>query len=138
MAAKDSFVPRLMRAALAGGGVQVYGDGKQARDLVHVSDVAAGVLAAWRRRYVGTAIIGAGHSVTVLDLIDAARAATGAPLPVDHVPAKTGEMPAVIVDISHATAELDYRPRFDLTDGLRTVWEDFLAHTGTDDAGPPR
>ncbi len=142
MAAKDSFVPRLMRAALGGGGVQVYGDGKQARDLVHVSDVAAGVLAAWRRRYVGTAIIGAGRSVTVLDLIDAARAATGAPLPVDHVPAKAGEMPAVIVDISHATAELDYRPRIDLTDGLRTVWDDFLAHTGTDDAaastGPPR
>jgi UDP-glucose 4-epimerase len=129
MAAKDSFVPRLMRAALAGGGVQVYGDGKQARDLVHVSDVAAGVLAAWRRRYVGTAIIGAGRSVTVLDLIDAARAATGAPLPVDHVPAKTGEMPAVIVDISRATAELDYHPRLDLTEGLRTVWADFRANT---------
>ena len=128
MAAKDSFVPRLMRAALAGGGVQVYGDGKQARDLVHVSDVTAGVLAAWRRRYVGTAIIGAGRSVTVLDLIDAARAATGAPLPVDHVPAKTGEMPAVIVDISRATAELDYHPRLDLTEGLRTVWDDFRAN----------
>jgi len=125
MAAKDSFVPRLMRAALAGGGVQVYGDGKQARDLVHVSDVAAGVLAAWRRRYTGTAIIGAGRSVTVLDLIDAARAATGAPLPVEHVPAKTGEMPAVIVDIARANAELDYQPRVGLTEGLRTVWEDF-------------
>jgi UDP-glucose 4-epimerase len=127
MAAKDSFVPRLMRAALAGGGVQVYGDGKQARDLVHVSDVTAGVLGAWRRRYVGTAIIGAGRSVTVLDLIDAARAATGAPLPVDHVPAKTGEMPAVIVDISRASTELDYHPRLDLTEGLRTVWDDFRA-----------
>jgi UDP-glucose 4-epimerase len=129
MAAKDSFVPRLMRAALAGGGVQVNGDGKQARDLVHVSDVAAGVLAAWRRRFVGTAIIGAGRSVTVLDLVDAARTATGAPLPVDHVPAKTGEMPAVIVDISRAAAELDYHPRLDLTEGLRTVWDDFRANT---------
>jgi UDP-glucose 4-epimerase len=127
MAAKDSFVPRLMRAALAGGGVQVYGDGKQARDLVHVSDVAAGVLAAWRRRYTGTAIIGAGRSVTVLDLIDAARAATGAPLPVEHVPAKTGEMPAVIVDISRATSELGYQPHVGLTEGLRTVWEDFCS-----------
>ena len=125
MAAKDSFVPRLMRAALAGGGVQVYGDGKQARDLVHVSDVAAGVLAAWQRRYTGTAIIGAGRSVTVLDLIDAARAATGAPLPVEYVPAKTGEMPAVIVDIARAIADLGYQPRVGLTEGLRTVWDDF-------------
>jgi UDP-glucose 4-epimerase len=127
MAAKDSFVPRLMRAALAGGGVQVYGDGTQARDLVHVSDIAVGLLAAWRHRFTGTAILGAGRSVTVLDLIDAARAATGAPLPVDHVPAKTGEMPAVIVDISRAAAGFGYHPELTLTDGLRTVWADFVA-----------
>ena len=125
MAAKDSFVPRLMRAALAGGGVQVYGDGKQARDLVHVADVAAAVVAAWQRRFTGTAIIGAGRSVSVLDLIEAARTATGAPLPVEHVPAKTGEMPAVIVDVSLAGEELGYRPGYDLADGLRTVWEEF-------------
>jgi UDP-glucose 4-epimerase len=127
MAAKDSFVPRLMRAALSGGGVQVYGDGQQARDLVHVEDVATAVVAAWQRRFTGTAIIGAATSVTVLDLIEAARTATGAPLPVTHVPAKTGEMPAVIVDISLARAELGYQPRYELADGLRTVWDDFSA-----------
>jgi UDP-glucose 4-epimerase len=129
MAAKDSFVPRLMRAAVAGAGVQVYGDGTQARDLVHVQDVATAVVTAWQRRRTGTAIIGAGRSVTVLDLIEAARTATGASLPAEHVPAKTGEMPAVIVDISRARAELDYRPRYQLADGLRTVWEDFRAST---------
>lgn len=132
MAAKDSFVPRLMRAALAGGGVQVYGDGAQARDLVHVSDVAAGVVAAWRHRYTGTAIIGAGHSVTVMDLIEAARTATGAPLPVEHVPAKTGEMPAVIVDITRAGKEFGYQPRVGLAEGLGTVWADFLANRPAD------
>lgn len=131
MAAKDSFVPRLMRAALAGSGVQVYGDGQQARDLVHVEDVATAVVTAWRRRFTGTAIIGAARSVTVLDLVEAARTATGAPLPAEHVPAKTGEMPAVIVDVSRARAELDYRPRYELADGLRTVWEDFRAATAS-------
>ncbi len=125
MAAKDSFVPRLMRAALTGGGVQVYGDGKQARDLVHVEDVATAIVAAWQRRFTGTAIIGAATSVTVLDLIEAARQATGAPIPAEHVPAKTGEMPAVIVDIGKAKAELDYQPKYELADGLRTVWADF-------------
>lgn len=127
MAAKDSFVPRLMRAALSDGGVQVYGDGRQARDLVHVADVATAIVTAWRRRFTGTAIIGAATSVTVLDLIEAAREATGAPIPVEHVPAKTGEMPAVIVDIAKARAELDYSPRYELADGLRTVWADFTA-----------
>lgn len=129
MGHKDSFVPRMMRAALAGRGVQVYGDGRQRRDLVHVDDVVAAILAAWDRRYTGTAIIGAGESVTVLDLVDAARVVTGCALPVEHVPAKAGEMPAVIVDVSRAGEELGYRPSVSLVDGLATVWKDFSAQS---------
>jgi UDP-glucose 4-epimerase len=50
MAEKDSFVPRLMRAARDGTGVQVYGDGTQVRDLVHVDDIVAGIFIAHTRR----------------------------------------------------------------------------------------
>lgn len=41
MSHKDSFVPRMMRAALTGEGVRVYGDGLQRRDLVFIDDVVA-------------------------------------------------------------------------------------------------
>jgi UDP-glucose 4-epimerase len=85
MAAKDSFVPRLMRAARDGQGVQVYGDGTQVRDLVHVDDIVAGILLAWRTGFRGPLILGTGESVTVNDIIAAARAVTGAPIPADHV-----------------------------------------------------
>ncbi|MBK0869146.1 NAD-dependent epimerase/dehydratase family protein [Saccharopolyspora sp. HNM0986] len=124
---KDSFIPRLMRAALSGGGVEVYGDGAQSRDFVHVDDVVQGILAAWDKQYTGPAIIGSGRSISVLELIEAVRAATGEPLPITHVPAKNGEMPAVIVDVAKAGRELGYTPSVELTDGLRTVWEDFRA-----------
>lgn len=125
MGHKDSFVPRMMRASLAGGGVEIYGDGMQSRDFVHIDDVVHGIMAAWDKQYTGTAVIGAGRSFTVLELIDAVRAATDRPLPVTHVPAKNGEMPAVIVDVTKAQRELGYTPSVKLTDGLRTVWEDF-------------
>ncbi|MEN3307438.1 MAG: UDP-glucose 4-epimerase [Micromonosporaceae bacterium] len=123
MAHKDSLVPRLMRAARAGTTVQVYGDGTQVRDFVHVDDVVAGLLAAWRAGQVGPLIVGSGRSVSVLDLIEAARRATGRPLPVEHVAAKRGEMPAVIVSIERARA-LGYRPSVDLDGGLAGVWTD--------------
>jgi UDP-glucose 4-epimerase len=124
MQAKDSFVPRLMRAARDGAGVQIYGDGNQLRDLVHVDDIVAGLLLAWRSRHTGPLILGAGESVSVNHIVAAARAVTGAELPVEHVPAKPGEMPAVVVDISAARA-LGYRPAFDLKAGLATVWPEF-------------
>src|SRR5690606_20452063 len=125
MTHKDSFIPRLMRAALSGDGVEIYGDGSQRRDFVHVSDVVQGILAAWDKQYSGTVIIGSGKSISVLELIDAVREATGQPVPATHVPAKNGEMPAVIVDITKAQQELGYAPSTSLTSGLRTVWDDF-------------
>ena len=127
MGRKDSFVPRLMRAALAGEGVTVYGDGKQCRDFVHVDDVVQGLLVAWERRHTGPLIIGSGNSVSVLDLIEAVRRVTGCPVPVEHVSAKAGEMPAVIVDTGRA-AGLGYAPSVTLDAGLATVWQDFQVH----------
>lgn len=125
MALKDSFIPRLMRAAVSGGGVEVYGDGSQCRDFVHIDDVVQGVMGAWDKQYSRTAVIGSGRSVSVLDLVDAVREATGRSLPVVHVPQKKGEMPAVIVDVAKAGRELGYIPAVELVAGLRTVWEDF-------------
>lgn len=124
MGHKDSFVPRLMRAARSGEGVRVYGDGSQRRDFVHVDDVVQGLLAAWETRHIGPVIIGSGQSVSVLELIHAVRTVTGMPVPAEHIPAQAGEMPAVIVDIARARA-LGYRPSVTLEDGLHTVWEDW-------------
>jgi len=124
MQEKDSFVPRLMRAARDFTGVEVYGDGTQLRDLVHVDDIVAGLLAAWRAGFSGPLILGAGESVTVNEMVEAARGVTGAEIPVRRVPAKPGEMPAVIVDISAARA-LGYQPTHDLKSGLSTVWPEF-------------
>lgn len=121
---KDSFVPRLMRAAATGGGVQVYGDGAQLRDYVHVDDVVQAVLLAWRTGHTGPLVVGSGRSTSVNDLIETARTVTGAAIPAEYVPAKAGEMPAVVLDISAARA-LGYEPRHDLRSGMATVWPDF-------------
>jgi UDP-glucose 4-epimerase len=121
---KDSFVPRLMRAAARGDGVQIYGDGTQLRDYVHVDDVVQAILLALRAEHNGPLIIGSGRSDSVNDLVAAAREVTGAPIPVEYSPAKPGEMPAVVLDIT-AARELGYAPRHSLATGLATAWPDF-------------
>ncbi|HEY3953466.1 MAG TPA: SDR family NAD(P)-dependent oxidoreductase [Streptosporangiaceae bacterium] len=124
MEAKDSFIPRLMRAARDGKGVQVRGDGTMVRDVVHVDDIVAGVTAAWRAGHAGPVILGSGQSVSVNELVETARIVTGAPIPVEYVPVGPGEMPAVKVDTSVARG-LGYKPAYDLKSGLATVWPEF-------------
>jgi UDP-glucose 4-epimerase len=121
---KDSFVPRLMRAAAEDGGVQVYGDGRQRRDLVHVTDVARAFAMAVVDWPSGPVIIGSGASHTVLDLVEAAREASGCPIPVTHVEAKAGEMPAVVVDTTEARRR-GFEPSVSLLEGMRSAWADF-------------
>jgi len=75
-------------------------------------------------RRVVRALLAEGHEVTVADMVTTARRVTGAPIPVEHVPAGNGEMPAVVVDISAARA-IGYRPVLDLETGMATVWPDF-------------
>ncbi len=131
MAHKDSFVPRLMRTALAGSTVQIYGDGTQRRDLVHIDDVVRGVLLCWESRYSGRVIIGSGLSVSVLELVEAVRRVTGRSLRTEHVAAQQGEMPAVVLDLSHSVDVIGYRPAVDLADGLASTWRYFRDEVGS-------
>jgi UDP-glucose 4-epimerase len=102
----------------------VYGSGNQVADLVHVDDVVTGRFAARRAGFGGPLILGAGESVPVNEIVDAARGFTGAGIPVEHAAPKPGEMPAAIVNISAAQA-LGYAPVHDLKSGLSTVWPEF-------------
>lgn len=125
MQAKDSIVARLMRAIRLGRTFEIYGDGHQVRDYVHVADVAAAInLALTNAAWEGPMVIGTGRSLSVLEVVEEVRRVTGAQFDVRHGPAKQGEMPAVVVDPSRARAA-GWSPRYDFSDGLRGVWEEW-------------
>jgi UDP-glucose 4-epimerase len=126
MQAKDSIVARLMRGIRLGTTFEIYGDGYQVRDYLHVSDVVAALrLGLTSERWSGPMVIGSGESLSVHQVIDAVRNVSGAEVPVRHSPAKPGEMPAVIIDSSKAQAA-GWSPRYPkLADGLVGVWEEW-------------
>ncbi len=125
MQAKDSIVARLMRAVRLGTTFEIYGDGRQVRDYVHVSDVrAAATLALTDERWHGPVVIGTGRSLSVLEVLDEVRRVTGTDISVVHGPAKPGEMPAVIVDSSRARAA-GWKPRYSFAEGVAGVWQEW-------------
>jgi UDP-glucose 4-epimerase len=134
MQAKDSIVARLMRAIRLGTTFEIYGDGLQVRDYVHVSDVVAAMrLGLTGEAWAAPMVIGSGTSLSVLEVVDAVREVSGSEVNVTHGPAKAGEMPAVIVDPSRAHAA-GWSPRYaHFADGLVGVWEEW----STADVQPP-
>jgi UDP-glucose 4-epimerase len=126
MQAKDSIVARLMRAIRLGTTFEIYGDGNQVRDYLHVSDVVQAMrLGLTSDAWAGPMVIGSGTSLSVHEVVAAVREVSGAELPVRHGEAKPGEMPAVIVDTSRARAA-GGSPRYPaLADGLVAVWQEW-------------
>jgi UDP-glucose 4-epimerase len=138
MQAKDSIVARLMRAIRLEREFEIYGDGRQVRDYVHVSDVIGAMrLGLVNEDWSGPVVIGSGKSLSVLEVLDTVRSVTGASLDVRHGPARMGEMPAVIVDPSRALAA-GWSPQYGFADGVRGVWEEWsVADLETIAAGAP-
>jgi UDP-glucose 4-epimerase len=126
MQAKDSIVARLMRAIRLDTTFEIYGDGTQVRDYVHVTDVVAAMrLGLLNDQWAGPTVIGSGTSLSVLEVVAAVEEVSSAEISVRHGDAKAGEMPAVIVDPSRAHAA-GWSPRFPaLHDGLVGVWEEW-------------
>ncbi len=124
MQTKDSVVARLMRAALSGGGIDVYGDGEQLRDYVYVTDAVSAIEHALALGSTATLTIGSGRSVSMNELHAIACEVTGVEIGKRHVPAKAGEMPAVVVSIAKARAS-GWAPAYSLEEGMAATWQDF-------------
>ncbi len=129
MQVKDTMIARLMRAALSGEGIEIYGDGKQLRDYVYVTDVVAAIELGIALDSSDVVVIGYSESVSMLDLYAITCEVTGVEIKMSHVAAKPGEMPAVIVDNSYAKS-LGWTPEYDIRGGIKAGWEDFRANPG--------
>ena len=120
---KDGLVARCFKAARNGTGININGDGHQIRDYVYLDDVVAAFVAGLTTGSLPpTVIVGSGVSVDVLEIHGMVSAATGRPIPAEHVPAPPGDMRAVVVDRSLAVRSGLAEP-VQLADGLAATWQ---------------
>ncbi len=101
----------------------VFGDGRQTRDWVDVSDVVRANLLAADAPITGPVNIGHGRETSVLDLIEALNDVAGghAPLAPLFEPERAGEVRRSCLDVTRARRELGWGPTVSLRDGLRTI-----------------
>jgi len=111
------FLDRLAR----GETVEIFGDGLQVRDFVHVSDVAAAFLRA-AETGTGTYNVGTGIATSVVDLYRACAAAVGVDRDPNFAPPRPGDLRRSVIDASRAERELDWRAAASLPDGIARTW----------------
>jgi UDP-glucose 4-epimerase len=122
---KDNAIPNFIRRCLRGERLEIYGDGSQTRDFIHVHDLCDGIMAAVTADEIGGEIFQLGTSVetSVVELARLIQEVTDADAEIDFEARRAGEVYKSCVDISKAQRLLDFSPAIELRDGLAQTAE---------------
>jgi UDP-glucose 4-epimerase len=100
----------------------VFGDGRQTRDWVDVSDVVRANLLGAAADLTGAVNIGTGSETSVLELLDALHDVSDRPLAApEFAPERPGEVRRSCLDVGRARRELGWEVEMHLRDGLRRI-----------------
>ena len=141
-------IPNVLRAADGHGELTVFGedyptpDGTCIRDYIHVADLADAHLRAIEATTPGdprtdSALVcnlGSGGGFSVREVLAAAEAAVGRPIPYDVGTRRAGDPPVLVASADRARDVLDWRPaRPSLDDMVGSAWAWRQAHPGGSD-----
>jgi UDP-glucose 4-epimerase len=118
-------IPLFMHQILGGGSVVVFGNGQQTRDFVYIDDAVEALVSAATAANVNQQVInvGSGEETAMAQLIERIGATVNAKADVIYNPERPGGIASLVGDLTKARQLLKYRPRTNLVDGLRKLYE---------------
>jgi dTDP-glucose 4,6-dehydratase len=120
-------ISNLMKQALSGEDLTIYGEGKQTRSFCYVSDEVAGIIKLAASNEHNPVNIGNPTEFTILECAQLVQKVTGSNLKITFKPMPQDDPKQRRPDISKAKALLGWEPRIDLESGLRLSLPYFAA-----------
>jgi len=114
-------IPYCLRQAYDNGTIVIHGDGRQTRDYVYIDDVVDAMRNASTTPDINRLIInvGSGVDTSVNDLVQKVLDITGKKPQIVQNQSHEGGPSRMRADISLAKRKLNFKPKFDLEQGLR-------------------
>jgi len=126
-------IPNVLKAALTGGSVNIFGDdyptpdGTCVRDYVHINDLADAHMFAVERmdKQPGADCfnLGSDTGFSVMQVVEAARRVTGKEIACKIGPRRAGDPPTLVATSAAARRELGWKPTYTTMDAIiETAW----------------
>ena len=128
---ESHIIPNLLKVALGQKPhAEIYGDdyptpdGTCIRDYIHIADLAQAHILALRPGLSGAFNLGNGEGFSVKQVLAAARAVTGHPIPAVVAPRRPGDPARLISDSAKAKAVLGWQPQYpDIRTIVQHAWD---------------
>jgi UDP-N-acetylglucosamine/UDP-N-acetyl-alpha-D-glucosaminouronate 4-epimerase len=124
-------IPKFITALLGSRPLTIYGDGTQSRDFTYVGNVVAANLLAMQAPAASGEVfnVGCGQQTSLNELARQLGRIAGIEPQITYLPARSGDVPHSLADVSKARSLLGYEPAVSLTVGLRRTWECFASQS---------
>ena len=130
---ESHLIPNVLKAALEGGTVNIFGDdyptadGTCVRDYVHINDLAAGHMLALEHmeKHPGAHRynLGSDMGFSVKQVVEAARRITGKPIATKVGPRRAGDPPTLVASSAAVRRDLGWKPAFPEVESIiETAW----------------
>ena len=122
---KQSVVTSFLKKIQNNESIEIFGDGEQTRDYVHVDDIVSGILQAIDKEASGVFNLGSGIPTSVNQLLLAMQEVCNDITfpPLTFKKERVGEIKHAWCDIKKASDLLHYSPQVSLHDGLEKTWK---------------
>ncbi|RDI44599.1 NAD-dependent epimerase/dehydratase family protein [Aquicella lusitana] len=111
-------ISRFLDAYQNSAELTIFGDGRQSRDFIHVSDVARANWLALQGSHAGAINIATGHPETLLNLIQCLEEAGGRPAKLRFEPARAGDIPSSYASVTEAEMHIGFTATLPLKEGI--------------------
>jgi UDP-glucose 4-epimerase len=126
---KKGVITRFIRAALAGGTFEIFGDGKASRDFLHVDDLCRGILVAADSDLSDEVLhLASEKETTINELARLILDLVGSDVEIVHHPKRPGEVERNFARADRAREVLGWEPQISLREGMASTIEWFRAH----------
>ncbi|MFK4487631.1 NAD-dependent epimerase/dehydratase family protein [Bradyrhizobium sp. USDA 336] len=122
----QGWIAHFLLSAISGNPLTIYGDGKQVRDALHVSDAVSAWLAALDHIALARGRVfnlggGPANAVSLLELIDRITELTGRKVSYRFADWRPGDQPWYVTDTRALATALGWTAQMPLADGLRSL-----------------
>lgn len=118
---QQGIIPYLIRAALSGKEMCIWGDGSAQKDYIHVSDLLAAVDSIIRDQVIGIFNVSYGRSYSLHEIVDIIEEMTGRKILLRYTDAYPWDNAKVDVGNEKLRRQLLWEPMISLEDGIRNI-----------------
>jgi UDP-glucose 4-epimerase len=117
----------LMKSAIEGNSFNLYGDGKQTRDFIHVFDVVSANLLASAKPLNDVFNISTGKQTDLLQLINLVKETIHTQFPVNFMADRKGDIKHSFLLNDKFKMDVDWKPSVELLEGINMTYQYYLS-----------